>query len=469
MHYLLKRPLAVCGMILAALTVLGLLTTYFGGTTVFSGVLRAQGYPGSAADLQASYPHVPGEENAAVWYLRAAEAHQMLPLELIADVQSEDADWERPEEPLPIIGRGELPWKSTDFDPELRERLGEYLTLNAETLRLLHQGTRQTVVRFPMDFSQGLNMDLEHLAKMRGLSRLMSLEAVARLLDQDYEALTSTLLAHLRLSAALHDEPVLISHLVFVAMNSMALESLRYALENAEFTERQLQRLQAALRGLPDPIQSWTNAISGERAMSLGYTPGDMIMSNMSSSLGMHMGEWGFELAQRASGSSANAQLVLLRGYQLIIEHADAPVRGGDMDALDQQVDDVAKNSILAAILLPALSRSQEAPARVQALGRLAETSLAIERYRLTRGELSATLEALVPEHLASVPIDPFSGQAVMYRRGGVGYLLYSWGPNGVDDGGTELFEGRRNHRLADLVFRIGIPPEEEEERGRRT
>ena len=46
-------------------------------------------------------------------------------------------------------------------------------------------------------------------------------------------------------------------------------------------------------------------------------------------------------------------------------------------------------------------------------------------------------LEALVPDVLAEVPHDPFTGGPLAYERRGDGYLLYAVGTNGVDDGGT--------------------------------
>ena len=47
--------------------------------------------------------------------------------------------------------------------------------------------------------------------------------------------------------------------------------------------------------------------------------------------------------------------------------------------------------------------------------------------------------ESLVPDYLAAVPIDPYSGRPLVYRRTGDGYLLYSVGLDGVDDGGQRV------------------------------
>ena len=40
------------------------------------------------------------------------------------------------------------------------------------------------------------------------------------------------------------------------------------------------------------------------------------------------------------------------------------------------------------------------------------------------------------PQYLPDVPEDPFSGRPLVYRTETTGYVLYSVGQNGIDDGG---------------------------------
>ena len=67
--------------------------------------------------------------------------------------------------------------------------------------------------------------------------------------------------------------------------------------------------------------------------------------------------------------------------------------------------------------------------------------AIAAERYRLAQGMYPETIGAVVPEFLAEIPQDPITGGAIGYRRiendaHGRGYLVYSVGPDGKDDGG---------------------------------
>jgi hypothetical protein len=67
---------------------------------------------------------------------------------------------------------------------------------------------------------------------------------------------------------------------------------------------------------------------------------------------------------------------------------------------------------------------------------RLLICDLAIRAYWLDHGRNPAKLADLVPDYLPEVPKDPFNGGQLVYRLAPNGYLLYSVGVNGVDDGG---------------------------------
>lgn len=74
---------------------------------------------------------------------------------------------------------------------------------------------------------------------------------------------------------------------------------------------------------------------------------------------------------------------------------------------------------------------------QVEAIRQLTIATIALERYRLKHGGYPDTLDALVPDFLAAVPVDWFDGKPLKYRPLPDGqYLLYSVGRDGRDDGG---------------------------------
>jgi hypothetical protein len=76
---------------------------------------------------------------------------------------------------------------------------------------------------------------------------------------------------------------------------------------------------------------------------------------------------------------------------------------------------------------------------RTDAIQRLAMLEAAIRAFRAQHDQLPPFLDALVPEYLAAVPADPFSGKPFRYRPTEDGYLLYSVGFDGYDDGGLRI------------------------------
>ncbi len=76
------------------------------------------------------------------------------------------------------------------------------------------------------------------------------------------------------------------------------------------------------------------------------------------------------------------------------------------------------------------------------ALNRLLECELALRAYYLDHGAYPSALSDLVPTDIPAVPLDPFSdNQPLKYRRVGAKYLLYSVGPDAVDNGGSRLVD----------------------------
>ncbi|MBD3176857.1 MAG: hypothetical protein GF320_16885 [Armatimonadia bacterium] len=56
--------------------------------------------------------------------------------------------------------------------------------------------------------------------------------------------------------------------------------------------------------------------------------------------------------------------------------------------------------------------------------------------YAMDHGEMPESLDALVPDYLPEMPLDPFTGEPLIYHPPAEGLALYSVGPDGQDDGG---------------------------------
>ena len=89
----------------------------------------------------------------------------------------------------------------------------------------------------------------------------------------------------------------------------------------------------------------------------------------------------------------------------------------------------------------------------------LNKLAFALAAYRVDRGAYPAKLADLMPKYVKIVPKDIFNGAELHYRQEGGGYLLYSVGPNGKDDGGKTLEDRKANEDCDDLTVRISAKP----------
>jgi hypothetical protein len=86
----------------------------------------------------------------------------------------------------------------------------------------------------------------------------------------------------------------------------------------------------------------------------------------------------------------------------------------------------------------------------IMAHERLLAGELALSCYQSEQGRVAARLDDLVTNYLSRVPQDPFSGRPLIYRAQGTNWLLYSVGPDGVDDGGIPMGVGSTK---GDILF----------------
>ena len=120
---------------------------------------------------------------------------------------------------------------------------------------------------------------------------------------------------------------------------------------------------------------------------------------------------------------------------------------------LDEWVEDLGPRYFLLGMLVPALNLAIDSSDRMQCRINGTRLMIAVEGYRARQGHLPLSLDDLVPQWLTSIPPDPFSPSGFVYRtsEGPGGYLLYSVGDDGKDDGGTVEPDGTG----PDFVFNV--------------
>lgn len=142
---------------------------------------------------------------------------------------------------------------------------------------------------------------------------------------------------------------------------------------------------------------------------------------------------------------SGQRELDHLKYLNLMTEAAEAsrvdyPDRLRRLNAIREKAEKLPFYLIGSRISVPSVLSATTRDARSIALGRIVLAALAVERFRNDTRRLPESLAELMPRYLNAVPIDPFDGKPVRYKPFASpkrGYVVYSVGEDGKDDGGA--------------------------------
>jgi hypothetical protein len=126
---------------------------------------------------------------------------------------------------------------------------------------------------------------------------------------------------------------------------------------------------------------------------------------------------------------------------------------------IDQKQADQPVNKrvgdMLAVLFIPAFTKAQKAADETEQIQSNLHIAFALASYRGDHEQYPMTLAALAPKYLEQVPGDIYSGKKLIYCRTETGYVLYSVGVNGKDDGGRWRDDDPRGD---DVGIRLPLP-----------
>jgi hypothetical protein len=395
-------------VVLAGLTALHLLKSK-GNVERRLEALRAAGYPTTFAEL-AEYTDLPeGVENAAGIY-ESAFASLVLPVD---------------EANVPTLGTAKPPARGVPLSEAMARAVEQCLATNRQCLALLHEAAGIEHCRYGYDYRQMLAPAQDR----RHAGQLLHVSAVYYANQGDTVAAVTAIEDGLRLSDSLQRESGLIGYLLRIGCLGLTLNGLERSLSLTAFTDTQLKELSAALARTGSTL-NFTRAIVTERCFMIE------IWRNPS-----RLGPTGPSLPVRMLPGMRQTWLTD------ILDHMGAYIEASPLPPAERlkrfrQIRDRMQQlsflHVMAKDTTPAIARVAELDLRARAHLELAQTALAIERYRLAGGKVPQRLEELVPQYLKEVPSDPFDGNPIRYRRADPGYCLYSVSDDGQDNGGEE-------------------------------
>lgn len=294
------------------------------------------------------------------------------------------------------------------------------------------------------------------LSVVRNVANAFRVRALARLTEKDSAGAISDIGTVLRLGKAMRSEPLLITGLVRLAVLSSALQPIWEGLARHQWSDAQLRLLDLWLWD-QNVVSEAGMFLRAERAYSLGFV--DLMLRSPKELKQIEPG-----LVSPSAGMLPNAviyrnELAIARMFQEDLLPMLDPREGtvdiaAAMKAEDPEMKAPTKvppilanpYSVFADSLRPAIGPAVEKFALVQAQVVMARVASALERHRLAAGDLPSDLQALIPDYLPALPLDPAGGGSLHYRRlSEDNFLLYSAGPNALDDGGKVVRRDNRN------------------------
>lgn len=381
--------------------------------------VRAMGDPVTLEELDAWYKWPESSENAALWILEAAGRYHKP-----ADTND---GWD-----LWFLVRDPPSARTAPLPDRLKTLLAQHISANAEPLKLLHEAAAMKDSRYPIDLKQDLDGGWSHHSSVTQACALLGVEAVQHIESANAADGVRSLVAALAVADSLASEPRLLAQHNRVHCQSLALSALDRTVNRAKLTEEQLAALSHAVTKAGRP-EAWMRAMVGLRCALLGYCehperldlerPASIIVSGFQT-LGF-LDRGGIILLKLIDESLAVSQLPAHERM------AAAQALNGKWQGALRTIFRLQEST---SVILEDIKEELTEVAQLT----VARTALAIERYRLSLGQLPAGLDDLVPDHLPEVPQDPFDGRPLRYRRLEPGFIVYSIGPDETDDGGKQ-------------------------------
>jgi hypothetical protein len=321
--------------------------------------------------------------------------------------------------------------------------------------------------RFPLTFSDDwISTTIGNHQNTREIVGWLQHDAWLLAQEGDCDAAIESCQAIINTSRSVKDDPFLITCLIRIAEQAVALETLERVLAQGEASEEHLRAMQAMLeREMRE--DSFILALRGERAgchYLFENIRSGKIKQNPFAVLGGPNVNTGnlFDdfLVQAVPSTMLRYYPDYLRHMNRMVEAAKLPLheRGGKLAELEAEVKRT-RNPVIR-LLVPAMQKVEMADRRVQIYMRSMNVAIACERYRLQdeQKRWPATLDDLVKAKLLNaVPTDPIDNQPLRYRRTREGVVIYSVGFDGKDDQGNIDRENWRNPGV-DLGYRLWNP-----------
>ncbi|MBN2020655.1 MAG: hypothetical protein JW749_10580 [Sedimentisphaerales bacterium] len=339
------------------------------------------------------------------------------------------------------------------FPGDLRKTVTQNLSKTQALLAKLDKGAGLELTGFDIGILHGRKVCKNRLDSIQAAFFLLSLRTLDAISTSNSEKAVQSIESTLKLMRLFDSQPtmlVLVSKLTCVRL---ACSDVLLLLMRCRLSDQQLARIQTILdKLLPDSTLEKT--LLAERAYQLeiarylfsrGFASKYLLAEEPNLPERLQSSRFMWYRMRLRSGS-----VKYLKDMAWYIEASGRPWPVPLDKITDANSSSSGKSSRLAAALVP-LSRLT---AETLAAAKCTTTAIAIERYRLQKGNLPDLLDDISPQYIEAVPLDPFTGKPLLYIRDGDLYTVYSAGFNRIDDSGS-ITPKKQNAVILDSGIRV--------------
>jgi hypothetical protein len=441
--------------------------------------LRETGIPTTIEEL--NLPDIPDDKNARFLYEEAAGLQRSLS-------EKHKELWAS----FPVWGYV-MPWDKVS--EEKKKKVIDYILNNSEFNRLcqiLEKAVTMECRFIDADrHLQWLDEDYAYLTYMRRLARVLTDKTTIEVHYGDINEALKYILTGLKLGDAILNEPESIAVLVYVDMVKTTLKNLqdiikKISARSNDSTTVDVRIYQEILKN----IRMKQNINLTEKFTKYMLVEGSVIFSHYKNTakeiLKVTETEKTKEEMVRMSKKYLNRltkevlkemflesgeaditefiekqEIIYLNSIRRIIPLTKKPYHkiSNKLEKFFEEIGKEIKNKRYAfGLLLPPclIKKVFLETARYKTLTGTVEMGIANVIFKKQNGRYIDKLSELIPEILPILPVDPFTGKNYIYKRKGMGFIVYSVGENLTDDGGIDRYsrEGRKKGST-DIVCEI--------------
>jgi hypothetical protein len=297
--------------------------------------------------------------------------------------------------------------------------------------------------------------------------RVLNLDAMNRAEKEDCSSALDDCRAMLGCSAAIGEEPIMISQLVRIAIAGVAVATMERVLGQGEASEGSLAQLQERF-AREGECPYGLIGLRGERAsffditdkLARGVLPFSALSDNSRPT-----GPVATTTTPHGRAMFLSNQAIGLRLLNQAGEIAKQPAeRRGPMivewiaERERIRKDPIVFRHMLASLMTPAVEAFVNAEQRIKGQLGVGQVMIAMERFRIANGRWAESLSEIPASILASAPVDPFDGKPIKLKRVDDGWVVYCVGPDGVDNQGKLDERFRPEAKGTDWGLRLWDP-----------